>query len=164
MWRKKGLLFAALPRRADALPEKLLKELSGPFPVLPVDAIPHLGSLHLALYEAGLFQLFQVLGDRRLGDGQLFVNIAEVAGLLLGQEVHDGDAGRVSQRFGDAGQLLLGGGVLFFLVHSLFIVRKYTNIIRLVNHICGFFCWVSHFVPLREPGGDSRCFSLRSGG
>ena len=127
MWRKKGLLFAALPRRADALPEKLLKELSGPFPVLPVDAIPHLGSLHLALYEAGLFQLFQVLGDRRLGDGQLFVNIAEVAGLLLGQEVHDGDAGRVSQRFGDAGQLLLGGGVLFFLVHSFCCSQRYEH-------------------------------------
>lgn len=119
---------AARTRLAKALTEKFAEKRAGFLPVFPVDAIFYFWSLHFALYEPGLFQLFQVLRYRSFGNGQFFVYVAEVATRLLGQKAHDGNPGGVSQSFGKAGQLFLTACECSILFHfRLFVVCKITN-------------------------------------
>lgn len=63
------MLFATASFFTDTLGEELAKQLLGQHPILSVDAIFHFGRLYFTLNEPCIFQLLEVLGYSRLGDG-----------------------------------------------------------------------------------------------
>ncbi len=87
-------------------------------PVVAIDAISHLWGLDGALDESGILEFLQVLAHCGLGDGQLFVNVTEVAFLPIGKEGEDLNPCRVSQSFGKAGYLLRLEAIVFLDVHD----------------------------------------------
>ena len=107
---------------AEALAEEAAEEFFGEQPVVAVDAVLHLRRLHFALYESCRLEFLEVLRHGGLGNGQLFVDVAEIAGFLPGQELQDGDAGRMAHGLRKPGQLLLPNTVRF-VCHNLEFVR-----------------------------------------
>ena len=87
-------------------------------PVFAVDTISHFWGFNGALYESGIFELFQMLAHGRLGNGQLIVNVTEIALLPAGEESEDLNPGGMSQSFGEAGYLLCLEAIVFLVVHG----------------------------------------------
>ncbi len=87
-------------------------------PVFAVDTISHFWGFNGALYESGIFELLQMLAHGGLGDGQLIMNVTEIALLPAGEESEDLNPGGVSQRFGEAGYLLCLEAIVFLVVHG----------------------------------------------
>ena len=105
--KKRGRLFTATLLLLLALAEQPSEQLASQSPIFAVDAVLHLGSLHLTLYQARILQFLEVLRYGGLGYGQFIVDVAKVALRLLGQKLQDGNAGRVPHCFGKARCLLL---------------------------------------------------------
>ena len=97
----------------DFIGEEIGEQLTGILPVVAVDAIPHLRRLDGALDETRVLEFPEVLAHCGLGDGQFFVDVAEIAGLLPGKELQDGDAGRVAHGLRKPRQLFLPNTVRF---------------------------------------------------
>ena len=109
--------------------EELLEQLACILPVFAVDAVLHLWSFYLPLYQPRLLQRGKMLADSGFGNGKFFVDGTEIAGVALCQKTHDGDAGRVSESLcqlcqGFGFDTILSAGHKLCL---LFVVCKNTN-------------------------------------
>lgn len=102
----------------DFFGEEIAEQFMCILPVVAVDAISHLWSFNGALYESGIFELLQMLAHGCLGDGQLIVNITEIALLPAGEEGEDLNPGGMSQSFGEAGYLLSLEAIVFLGIHG----------------------------------------------
>ena len=79
-----------------AIRKEIREQLPGDLPVYPVDTILHLGSLYLSLYQAGIFQLLQMLGNGSLRYRQFLMYRPKITGLPLCQKMQDSDPSRMS--------------------------------------------------------------------
>ena len=87
-------------------------------PVVAVDAISHLWGFNGALYESSIFELLQMLAHGGLGNGQLIVNVTEIALLPAGEEGENLNSCGMSQSFGEAGYLLCLEAIVFLGIHG----------------------------------------------
>ena len=124
-----------------AVAEELTEHLLGQQPVLAVDTILHFRRLNLALNEPGVFQFFQMLRHGGFGDGQLLVDIPEVAGVALGQKVEYRYPGGMPQRLGKSGYLLLIDGVILLVLFHIvrFTFAKLRTIYQTAKHLPHLF-------------------------
>jgi len=102
------------------LAEKFVEERLGLKPILLADAVFHLGRHYFALYESCVLQFGKMLRGSGLGNGQLLVDFAKETGLLLGKELHDGNACGIAQSLGISGDTYLLFSVFLFLHDLLF--------------------------------------------
>ena len=72
-----------------------------------IEAVAGTAALDGPLHEARLLQRLQVLGDGRLGQGQVVYNLTANALVTLGQEPHDGEPGWVGQCFQGIGKVAI---------------------------------------------------------
>ena len=107
------MLSTAVAFFAGTLPEKLGKQLTSHFPILPVDAVFHFWRLDFPLYQPSILQLLEVLRNRRFRYRQLLVNIPEVAALLPGQKLENCYSRGMSHRFSEVRHLFLLYCILF---------------------------------------------------
>ena len=117
----------------DFIGEEIGEQFTGILPVVAVDAIPHLRRLDGALDETRVLEFPEVLAHCGLGDGQLFVDVTEVAFLPPGKELQYLYPRRMGEGFGEARYLLRLEAIVFLCVHGfliLHIVRKFTNNFR----------------------------------
>ena len=96
----------------QALPEKAAKQLLSQEPVVAVDAVLHLGSFDLALYQPGILQFLQVLRHGSLGYGEFLVDVTEIASLLLGEELQNSYPCGMAHGLGKPRQLFLPDAVI----------------------------------------------------
>ena len=124
----------------------VLKELSKIIlcfhPVLPVDAVFHLGCFYLSLNKPGIFQFFQMLRYSSFGNGQLIVYIAEIATVHRCQKVQDRDACRMPHRLGKPCQLFVVDGVIFvfYFFHDISDVCSLFANVRTISVEIAIFC------------------------
>ena len=103
-----GFLFTKF--HIEEILEKRLRQL----PVFTINAVLDLRRFNLALDQARVLQFLQMLADGRLGNRQFFVNIPKVAGILLRQELYNGNPCGVSKSLGNSCQLFGFFTILFF--------------------------------------------------
>lgn len=82
-------------------------------PGLWIDAVAYAGAFNGALDEACVFQLFEVLGDGRLGQPQDLHKVAIDTGISLDQMLDDSDTSRVGEGLHHARELVLLIGEYF---------------------------------------------------
>ena len=104
--------------------KRLLKSIER----FPVDAVTRLGSVDFAFNQACLQEFLQVLGYRRLCQGQHIDNFPADAGLPGGDLFQDGYPCRVTDGIGKIGQCIFFfvEFVLLILGHEFKVYRKYT--------------------------------------
>lgn len=114
----------------DTLTEKFSEQFLCQQPVFLVDAILHFRDFNFTLYQPRVLQFFQMLGHSSFSYGQFLMDITEIAALLSGKKLNDGNTCRMPQSLGETRQFFLLGGVffLFFSYFTIFVVRKSTNI------------------------------------
>lgn len=90
----------------------------GILPIVAVDAVSHLRCLNGTLDETGILEFLEMLADGGLGDGQLVVDVAEVAFLSAGEELQYLYSGGMGQCFGKPRYLLGLEAIVSFRVHE----------------------------------------------
>ena len=111
------LQVATAAAALDFIGEEIGEQLTGILPVVAVDAIPHLRRLDGALDETRVLEFPKVLAHCGLGDGQLFVDVTEVAFLPSGQELQNLNPRRMGEGFGKARYLFRLEALVFLFVH-----------------------------------------------
>lgn len=91
----------------------------GILPVVAVDAVSHLGCLNGTLDETGILEFLEMLADGGLGDGQLVMDVTEVAFLSAGKELQYLYPGGMSQGLGKACYLLGFKAIVSFRIHEI---------------------------------------------
>src|SRR5258706_1551093 len=86
------------------------------FKSLPVDAITTSGAVDGSVDQSCVFQFFQMLAYRALGERQSFNDLTTDTFILFRQYIQYGDTGRVADRFGKGGQGLFFRAEFFFFV------------------------------------------------
>jgi hypothetical protein len=76
---------------------------------LGVEAVAGSGPINVPPDEAGIQKLPEVLGDRRLGEGQEFDEATADTALAGGEYLKDADADRMAQGLGQPGHTDEGG-------------------------------------------------------
>jgi hypothetical protein len=97
-----------------AIAKEFVEHLPGNHPILLIDAIFHLGSLYLSLYQPGILQFLQMLRDGSLRYRQFLLYVAKITSIPLGQEVQYRYPRRMSQSLRKAGYLLLVYRIILF--------------------------------------------------
>jgi len=87
--------------------EKGVEQVFVLFPDFGVDAVADAGAFYGSLDDAGIFQLFEVLGNGGLGEAEFFDQAAADAGVFFHEVLQDGDAGRVGNSLGHDGDVVL---------------------------------------------------------
>jgi len=103
--QNKSLRTAA--RHFNLLIEESIEILLKLFPYRFVDAVADGFSFDGALNNASIFELLQVLGDRRLGKSQFLNQVIADTGFPVDNILQYGDPRRMAQDFEGGGQLVL---------------------------------------------------------
>ena len=96
----------------QALGKETAKQLLGQLPVVTVDAVLHFGGFHLALNQPRILQFLEMLGNSGFGYREFLVYITEIASLLPGKKLQNGNACGVSHCLGEPRQLFLPDAII----------------------------------------------------
>src|SRR5574344_1601563 len=120
--------------------KELIEQLPSYCPILSINAILHLRSLYLPLYQSGILEFFKVLRYGSLRYRQLLMYIAKVTRIPFCQEVEYRYPSRMSQSLCKSCYLLLTDCIIFLFFHnSLLFFAKLRTIFYLRKQLSSIF-------------------------